>query len=78
MKRKIEAFLNIVRKRDGHQPEFMQAVEEVAETVIPYIAENNIYNGKNILMRMCEAERAITFRVSWVDDKGEFWVIRGY
>ena len=78
MKRKIEAFLNIVRKRDGHQPEFMQAVEEVAETVIPYIAENNIYNGKNILMRMCEAERAITFRVSWVDDKGEIWVNRGY
>ena len=78
MKRKIEAFLNIVRKRDGHQPEFMQAVEEVAETVIPYIAENNIYNGKNILLRMCEAERAITFRVSWVDDKGEIWVNRGY
>ncbi len=78
MKRKIEAFLNIVRKRDGHQPEFMQAVEEVAETVIPYILQNEIYHGKNILMRMCEAERVITFRVSWVDDKGEIWVNRGY
>ena len=42
MKRKIDAFLNIVRKRDGHQPEFMQAVEEVAETVIPYIIEHDI------------------------------------
>ena len=78
MKRKIDAFLNIVRKRDGHQPEFMQAVEEVAETVIPYIIENDIYHGKNILMRMCEPERAIAFRVSWVDDKGEIWVNRGY
>ena len=78
MKRKIDAFLNIVRKRDGHQPEFMQAVEEVAETVIPYILENDIYHGKNILMRMCEPERAVAFRVSWVDDKGEIWVNRGY
>ena len=78
MKRKIDAFLKIVRKRDGHEPEFMQAVEEVAETVIPYIIENDIYHGKNILMRMCEPERAITFRVSWMDDKGEIWVNRGY
>ena len=78
MKRKIDAFLKIVRKRDGHEPEFMQAVEEVAETVIPYILENNIYHGKNILMRMCEPERAVTFRVSWMDDNGEIWVNRGY
>ena len=78
MKRKIDAFLKIVRKRDGHEPEFMQAVEEVAETVIPYILENNIYHGKNILMRMCEPERVVTFRVSWMDDNGEIWVNRGY
>ena len=78
MKRKIDAFLKIVRKRDGHELEFMQAVEEVAETVIPYIIENNIYHGKNILMRMCEPERAVTFRVSWMDDNGEIWVNRGY
>ena len=44
MKRKIDAFLKIVRKRDGDEPEFMQAVEEVAETVIPYILENDIYH----------------------------------
>ena len=78
MKRKIDAFLKIVRKRDGHELEFMQAVEEVAETVIPYILENNIYHGKNILMRMCEPERVVTFRVSWMDDNGEIWVNRGY
>jgi|TARA_B100001094_G_scaffold9470_1_gene8461 glutamate dehydrogenase (NADP+) len=78
MKRKIDAFLKIVRKRDGDEPEFMQAVEEVAETVIPYILENDIYHGKNILMRMCEPERVVTFRVSWMDDNGEIWVNRGY
>ena len=78
MKDKIEGFLNIVRKRDGHEPEFMQAVEEVAESVIPYIINRDIYRGKNILLRMCEPERVITFRVSWIDDKGEIWVNRGY
>jgi len=78
MKDKIDGFLNIVKKRDGHEPEFMQAVEEVAESVIPYIINKDIYRGKNILLRMCEPERAITFRVSWIDDKGEIWVNRGY
>ena len=78
MKDKIEGFLNIVRKRDGHEAEFMQAVEEVAESVIPYIINREIYRGKNILLRMCEPERVITFRVSWIDDKGEIWVNRGY
>ena len=47
MKQKIEAFLDLVRQRNGHEPEFMQAVEEVAETVIPYIVNNKIYHGKN-------------------------------
>ena len=56
----------------------MQAVEEVAESVIPYIINREIYRGKNILLRMCEPERVITFRVSWIDDKGEIWVNRGY
>ena len=78
MKEKIEAFLDEVRKRNGHEPEFLQAVEEVAETVIPYIAKHDIYNGKNILLRMVEPERLISFRVSWVDDSGELQVNRGY
>ena len=56
----------------------MQAVEEVAETVIPYIIQNDIYHGKNILLRMVEPERAIMFRVNWVDDDGEIQVNRGY
>ena len=64
--------------RNGHEPEFIQAVQEVAETVIPYIAKHKIYNGKNILLRMVEPERLISFRVAWVDDKGEIHVNRGY
>lgn len=78
MEDKIESFLDQVRERNGHEPEFLQAVKEVAETVIPYIAENEIYNGKNILLRMVEPERLISFRVSWVDDEGEIQVNRGY
>jgi len=78
MENKIEAFLDLVRERNGHEPEFLQAVQEVAETVIPYIVEHDIYHGKNILLRMVEPERAITFRVSWVDDQGEIQVNRGY
>ena len=78
MKEKIEAFLDEVRKRNGHEPEFLQAVEEVAETVIPYISKHDIYNGKNILLRMVEPERLISFRVCWVDDSGELHVNRGY
>lgn len=67
-----------VKVRNGHEPEFIQAVQEVAETVIPYIARKKIYSGKNILLRMVEPERLISFRVSWVDDKGEIHVNRGY
>ncbi|MDT0557803.1 NADP-specific glutamate dehydrogenase [Ichthyenterobacterium sp. W332] len=78
MKDKINAFMELVKQRNGHEPEFLQAVQEVAETVIPYIAKHKIYNGKNILLRMVEPERLLSFRVSWVDDKGEIQVNRGY
>ncbi len=78
MQAKIDAFMEEVRARNAHEPEFLQAVQEVAETVIPYIATKEIYNGKNILLRMVEPERAIMFRVPWVDDKGEIHVNRGY
>lgn len=67
-----------VRTRNGHEPEFIQAVQEVAETVIPYIAKHKIYNGKNILLRMVEPERLLSFRVAWIDDDGEIHVNRGY
>ena len=78
MEAKIKAFMDEVRTRNGHEPEFIQAVQEVAETVIPYIVKHKIYNGKNILLRMVEPERLISFRVAWVDDDGEIHVNRGY
>ena len=78
MEDKIKSFLDLVRERNGDEPEFMQAVEEVAETVIPYIVKKDIYHGKNILLRMVEPERVISFRVCWVDDSGEIQVNRGY
>lgn len=78
MEGKIKAFMEEVRVRNGHEPEFIQAVQEVAETVIPYIAKHKIYNGQNILLRLVEPERLISFRVAWVDDDGEIHVNRGY
>ena len=74
----VRSFLNEVGSRNTHEPEFMQAVTEVSQTVIPYIVANDIYHGKNILMRMVEPERVVMFRVPWVDDKGEIRVNRGY
>ena len=78
MENKITQFMNEVKQRNPHEPEFLQAVHEVAEAVIPYISKNDIYRGKHILTRMVEPERVIMFRVSWVDDKGEVHVNRGY
>jgi glutamate dehydrogenase (NADP+) len=78
MEAKIKTFMDEVKSRNGHEPEFIQAVQEVAETVIPYIAKHDIYNGKNILLRMVEPERLLSFRVAWVDDDGEIHVNRGY
>lgn len=75
---KINEFMDMVKSRNNHEPEFLQAVQEVAETVIPYIVNHDIYHGKNILLRMVEPERLLSFRVSWVDDDGEIQVNRGY
>ena len=78
MKQIIEQFITDVEKRNQHEPEFMQAVREVAENVIPYIVQHDIYHGKNILMRMAEPERVVSFRVPWIDDNGEIRVNRGF
>ncbi|MFD1292887.1 NADP-specific glutamate dehydrogenase [Lutibacter holmesii] len=78
MESKIKGFMDLVKQRNQFEPEFLQAVEEVAETVIPYIASQEIYNGKNILLRMCEPERVLMFRVPWIDDTGEIVVNRGF
>lgn len=78
MNASIASFLEEVEKRNPTQPEFLQAVEEVAETIIPFIEQNKKYQGYKLLERMVEPERTILFRVTWIDDKGEIQVNRGY
>ena len=78
MEEKINSFLELVKQRNGHEPEFLQAVKEVAETVIPFIENNKKYQNKMLLERMVEPERVVMFRVSWLDDQGQIQVNRGY
>ncbi len=74
----IEAFMDRVRAKNGHEPEFLQAVQEVAEAVIPIVEATPKYKAAKILDRIVEPERTIIFRVPWIDDKGEVQVNRGY
>ena len=78
MKNKIKEFMDYANAKNPHEPEFMQAVHEVAEAIIPFIEANPKYKGKKLLERMIEPERTIMFRVPWVDDKGITQVNRGY
>ena len=78
MEAKINAFIESVKVRNGNEPEFIQAVTEVAEAVIPFIEKNPKYNNAMLLERMVEPERVIMFRVPWLDDKGEIQVNRGF
>jgi len=66
------------KARNGAEPEFLQAVHEVAESVIPFIEENPKYKKARILERITEPERTIMFRVAWTDDAGNVQVNRGY
>jgi glutamate dehydrogenase (NADP+) len=74
----IDAFMQKVRAKNPNEPEFLQAVHEVAESVIPYIADKPKYHDANILERVIEPERTLIFRVPWMDDKGNVQVNRGY
>jgi glutamate dehydrogenase (NADP+) len=74
----IDAFMDSVKAKNPNEPEFLQAVHEVAETVIPYIANNQAYQDAKILERITEPERVIMFRIPWLDDKGGYQVNRGY
>lgn len=78
MKKSIKDFISKVEKMNPNEPEFIQAVTEVAETVIPFIEENEMYQNKKLLERMVEPERVIMFRVPWTDDQGEIQVNKGY
>jgi len=78
MEDKINQFMALVESKNPNEPEFIQAVREFAETVIPFIATKKKYDGKNLLLRIAEPERSIIFRVPWVDDEGEIRVNRGF
>ncbi len=78
MKQSITDFISEVEKLNPNEPEFLQAVTEVAETVIPFIEQNEKYANKKLLERMVEPERAILFRVPWTDDNGAIHVNKGY
>ncbi|MDO7614042.1 MAG: NADP-specific glutamate dehydrogenase [Crocinitomicaceae bacterium] len=74
----IDAFMERVSAKNNHEPEFLQAVQEVAEAVIPFIESNPKYKVARILDRIVEPERTIMFRVPWLDDEGNVQVNRGY
>ena len=78
MDKKIHDFLKEVSSKNFGEKEFLQAVEEVAEAVIPFMEDNPKYNNKMLLERMIEPERIIIFRVPWTDDNGNTQVNRGY
>ena len=78
MDAKVKEFMDkVVAKNPGEAP-FHQAVQEVVESLMPFIEANPKYKEAKILERMCEPERVIIFRVPWIDDKGEFQINRGF
>ena len=78
MEKRVIDFMNDVSSKNLGETEFLQAVEEVAEAVIPFIEKNPRYKDKMLLERMIEPERVIIFRVPWIDDDGKTQVNRGY
>ena len=74
----IDSFMGMARERNPHEPEFLQAVREVAEAIIPFVEAHPKYKEAKILERMIEPERVIAFRVPWETDAGEVMVNRGY
>ena len=74
----IQAFMDRVAERNPNEPEFLQAVEEVAEAIVPFMENNPKYKDANILERIVEPERVIMFRVPWTDDAGNVHTNRGF
>jgi len=75
---RVEQFMAKIIAKNPNEKEFHQAVQEVAESLIPFIEENPKYKHAKILERMAEPERTILFRVPWLDDKGEIQINKGY
>ncbi len=75
---RVEKFMAAIKAKNPGENEFHQAVQEVAESLIPFIEENPKYKHAKILERIAEPERVILFRVPWLDDKGEIQINKGY
>ena len=78
MDQRVQQFMAMIKARNPGENEFHQAVQEVAESLIPFIEENPKYKHAKILERIAEPERTIIFRVPWLDDKGEVQINRGF
>lgn len=78
MEKNVQNFIDLIKHRNPNEPEYIQAVSEVAEAVIPFIEQNPAYKVDKLLERMAEPERVTMFRVPWTDDSGEVHVNRGY
>lgn len=78
MDAQLKKFMDYVIAKNPSEPEFHQAVQEVAETIFPYLDENPKYKAAKVFERMIEPERTIIFRVPWIDDKGEVQINRGF
>jgi len=76
--KQVDDFMTYVESKNPAQNEFIQAVREVVESLIPYVEENPKYKMAKILERIIEPERIIIFRVPWMNDKGEVQVNRGF
>ncbi|RZJ17311.1 MAG: glutamate dehydrogenase, partial [Haliea sp.] len=74
----VEGFLGQLAQRNPGQPEYIQAVTEVMESLWPFLEKNPKYAAHGLLDRLVEPERIIIFRVCWVDDRGEVQVNRAY
>lgn len=74
----IEKVLNEYKEKDASQPEFLQALEEVLTSVEVIFDRHPEYEKMAVLERLCEPERIITFKVPWMDDRGQIHVNRGY
>jgi glutamate dehydrogenase (NADP+) len=75
---KVEKFMARIRARNPYEAEFHQAVQEVAESLIPFIKEHPKYEHARILERITEPERVVMFRVPWINDKGDVEINKGY
>ena len=78
MDKNVEVFMNYIIERNPGEKEFHQAVQEVAESIMPFIQKNPKYKKAKILERISEPERVVMFRVPWMDDSGEIQINRGY